>query len=265
MKVTGLTIYPVKSMRGIDLESSDLLATGLRFDRQWMLVQPDGRFMTQREFPQMALVETAIEGDELVVSSFGMDELRIAPADPDRQARMETEIWGDGVSALVYDEDTNAWFSDAVGTPCRLVGFPLAERRQCDPDYALEGDHTFFADGYPVLLISEASLADLNSRLEQPVGMNRFRPNIVVDGCDPFAEDGWKNIEINGLGLRFTKLCPRCSVPTVDPERGMLAGPEPIHTLSGYRTVGGEVMFGVNLVPENEGVISVGDRVRILN
>ena len=260
MKITEMYTYPVKSLAGIPLQSAELTSVGFRHDRQWMVVTPDGTFMTQRTFPQMALVGTAIEDGQLVLTSFGMDPHRVTPLNAD-SPRISTEVWGDGVNAVIHDDATNNWLSQAIGAPCMLVSFPEDEIRQCDLDYSSEGDNTLFADAFPLLLISQESLDELNRRLASPVGMDRFRPNIVVSGCEPHAEDNWKTIMIDDIRIRVVKHCARCSVPTVDQQTGVLSGPEPIHTLSGYRQRDGEVYFGVNLVPDNTGWLSCGESI----
>ena len=265
MHVTEIYTYPVKSLAGISHQSAELTVTGLRHDRQWMVVQPDGTFMTQRIYPQMALVETGISDSKLVLSSFGMEDWLVDDPFDGQADRIATDVWGSGINGVAHSTSTNQWLSDAIGTDCMLISFPETENRQCDTEFASEGDHTLFADGYPLLLAAQASLDDLNSKLAEPVGMNRFRPNIVVSGCDAFEEDSWHKIKINQVGLRFAKHCERCSVPTVNQATGMLEGPEPIHTLSSYRRrEDGEVYFGTCLVPEGTGVLSIGDEVSVL-
>ena len=261
--VSKIHLYPVKSMGGVFPTIAHLGFAGLTHDRQWMAVQPSGRFMTLRSHPQMALVETAIEDGQLVLHSFGMDSHSV-PKGVEGGQRIHTEVFGDKVKAVDCGEDTANWLSQAIGEPSRLVTFPTDETRYCDPGVSKQGDHTQFADAFPLLIISEASLEDLNNRLDTPVTMDRFRPNIVVSGCEAFAEDGWRQIAINGLRLRVVQTCARCSVPTVDPSMGIMTGPEPIHTLSSYREENGEVYFGVNASPDNEGEISVGDPVTVI-
>ena len=265
MEISELYTYPVKSLAGISLETAELERTGIRYDRQWMVVEPDGTFMTQREFPQMALIETDIIDGRLQLATFGMESVTVDEPDIENNERVQTDVWGTGISAIRCEGPANEWLSDALGTACGLVTFPRDEPRQCNPEHANQGDSTFFADGYPVLVVSQESLDDLNGRLSEPVGMDRFRPNLVIRGTTSFAEDTWKNIEINNVGIRMAKPCDRCSVPTVDPQRGMLAGPEPIATLSTYRERDGMVYFGMNAIPEYSGTVSVGDMVRVLN
>lgn len=262
LSVSEIHVYPVKSLRGISLESSHLGSAGLALDRQWMVVAPDGRMMTQRSHPQMALVETAIDGDILVLDSFGMQPHRV-PRTKASMRRVSSDVWGSGVSGIDLGEETAGWLGQAIGAPCRLVAFPAADTRPCDPSVSQPGDHTRYADGFPLLITTQASLDDLNGRLEQPVGMQRFRPNVVIDGSEPYAEDHWSRIVVGEIPLRVIVSCARCSVPTVDPEAGVLAGPEPIQTLSGYRERDGEIFFGVNAAPDCEGIIETGAACRI--
>ncbi len=260
--VTALHIYPVKSLGSITVESARVLRTGIQHDRNWMVVKPDGTFLTQRTHPQMALVETHIENNGLVLSSFGMDSLQV-PAPSADAPRIKTDVWGDEVSAIDTGDAAADWLSQAIGESCRLTTFPDSEPRFCDPSVARKDDHTKFADAYPLLVISEASLEDLNSRLATPVTMDRFRPNIVVSGCEAFAEDTWKGMEINGARFRMLDRCARCSVPTIDPALGALSGPEPIHTLNSYRSEDDEVYFGMNAASDGESLLSVGDTVKL--
>lgn len=263
MHISEINVYPVKSLAGISMPSAELTFAGFQFDRQWMVVETDGTFMTQRIYPQMALIETAIENGKLKLSSFGMESHLVDSANK-QSTRINTEVWGDAVNAVELSPETSEWLSQALDAPCKLVSFPTDETRQCDPKFSNQGEHTKFADGFPVLLISQESLDNLNRRLKETVGMDRFRPNLVVSGCEPHAEEKWEKIRVNNVDLRFVKPCERCSVPTVNPQTGVLDGPEPIHTLSSYRQRNGKVFFGMNLIPENEGKISVGDEINLV-
>ena len=265
MHISEIHVYPVKSLAGISLDSAQLNEAGFEYDRQWMVTRPDGTFMTQRNYPQMALVETRVDNGKLALSSFGMEPHIVAPVEKDNCKRINTQVWGDPVQAVEHDAQTSEWLSQALGVDCKLVSFPDGEIRQCSRSVSKVGEHTLFADAFPLLLLSQGSLDDLNARLENPIGMDRFRPNIVVSGCEPLAEDNWKKITVGDVRLRITQACARCSVPTVNQQTGVLSGPEPIHTLSSYRLrADGEVYFGINLVPETTGVVRTGDRVSIL-
>jgi len=258
--ISQLNVYPVKSLAGYAVDESVLTCAGLQHDRRWMVVRANGEFLTQRTHPQMALLHTEIRDGRLVLSSFGMDA-HVVPQAAAGMTRLKSRVWGDAVDAVEVGAATDAWLSQALDTECKLVAFPDDQTRQCDPHYAAPGEHTHFADGFPLLIVARASLDFLNAKLAQPVGMERFRANIVVDGCDAHAEDAWTRMRVNGAAIRLVKQCARCSVPTVDPQTGALTGPEPIHTLSSYRARDGGVFFGMNAVVENEGVIRVGDEV----
>ncbi len=262
--VSEINIYPVKSLKGIGLQKAVVESRGLQFDRRWMLVDSDGKFMTQRDFPRMALIETSVNGDGLVVRFDGR-ELAV-PADA-AKGPFEVAIWEGPVAAAMFGDEVNVWFSELLETDCRLVTIPETTRRLLPAEFAVRPgeDHVSFADGYPFLVISEASLAELNSRLEVPVPMNRFRPNLVVSGSGPFAEDGWKIIRIANTVFHVVKPCARCVLTTVDQSTGIKYGKEPLKTLAEFRTKDGKVLFGQNLIAENPGgSIKVGEEVEVL-
>jgi len=261
MQLTQLNIYPAKSMQGIGLESSIVTAFGLHNDRRWMLVDDDGLFLTQRKYARMCLVSvtptevgaifTAPEMDPLIVS---IDQLIEGK---------RVKVWRDEVSALWARAVVSRWFEKLLGVSAHLVYMPETAFRQVDRDYFPEDQRVSFADGFPFLLISEASLSDLNGRLKSPVPMNRFRPNIVVSGCEPYAEDSWKQIRIGGIIFDVVKPCSRCVMTTVDAANGS-KGQEPLRTLTEYRKNEFGVCFGQNLVHRNVGELHLGDRLEIL-
>jgi uncharacterized protein YcbX len=261
--LTRLFIYPVKSMAGIALERSELDPMGLRHDRRWMVVDPEGRFMTQRTHPQMVLIRPAIVDGWLLLSGRrgGMHHV---PDPASAEGRMQVRVWNDSVNTHRLGSATDAWLSKEIGEACHLVYIADDEVRQCDPLYARAGDRTGFADGFPLLLISQASLDGLNARLEKPVPMIRFRPNLVVDGCEAHAEDNWRQVRIGDNALRVVKPCSRCPIPTVNPETGKKEGPEPLKTLTTYRRRDNKVWFGQNLVHEAGGELACGQRVEVL-
>lgn len=264
MKLFEINIYPVKSLKGIGLQESSVEGRGLRFDRRWMLVDENNRFLTQREHPKMALFETTLHGGQLEVS-FNGSGLPVPTGEADGQ--VDVEIWKDTVTVSAFGQNINRWFSDILGTECRLVAMPETTRRTVNSEYAVRPDEDIvsFADGYPFLLIGEGSLADLNSRLDKPVPMNRFRPNFVVSGSEAFAEDTWKRIRIGEAEFHVVKPCARCVITTVDQATGEKTGKEPLKTLSSYRSVGGNVMFGQNLIAEKSGgTVRVGDEIEVL-
>jgi uncharacterized protein YcbX len=233
---------------------------GLRYDRRWMLVAPAGKFITQRTHPQMILIQPQLADGVLTLTRQGMPDHQVAAVSTD-SAPLQVEIWNDRVNALPVSEETDAWLTQAIDAPCRLVYIADDEIRQCDPEYADERDHTGFADGFPLLLISQASLDDLNGRLQQPLPMKRFRPNLVVSGCDPYAEDGWRKICIGDVTLRVVKPCSRCVITTVDPETGIKGPGEPLRTLATYRMRDKQVYFGQNLIHQQQGTLAVGQDI----
>ena len=260
MKLTEINIYPVKSLAGITLQSSPLDAMGLRYDRRWMLVTPAGKFITQRTHPQMILIQPQLTDGGLTLTRQGMQDHAV-PDPADSIAAMQVEVWSDRVNALHISEQTDAWLTQAIDAPCRLVYIADDEIRQCDLLYADAGDHTGFADGFPLLLISQASLDDLNGRLQQPLPMKRFRPNLVVSGCVPYAEDEWRQLRIGDITLRVVKPCSRCVITTVDPETGVKGPGEPLRTLATYRMRDKQVYFGQNLIHQQQGMLSVNQTV----
>ena len=270
MTVSALNVYPLKSARGISLDVMTLDERGPRWDRRWMLIDAGGRFMSQREQPRLALVTTALSDGELTVGAPGCTPLRIPQVDTDAP-RLQATIWDDLVDVISVGMAADAWFSGVIEMPCRLVYFPDASIRIADRTFNPEGRPVGLADGFPLLLLSEASLADLNARVGMrggaPLPMNRFRPNIVVAGARAFAEDSWRDIQVGGeAGVRcaIVKPCARCSITTVDQATGV-RGKEPLATLATYRrSEDGSVMMGQNAIHNGPGTIRVGDEVRVL-
>ncbi|MSP59535.1 MAG: MOSC domain-containing protein [Myxococcales bacterium] len=263
--VRELWVYPIKSARGISLPRARLASRGFEHDRRWMVVDGAGRFLTQRTLPRMALIEVAIEPGGLRVVAPGMPPLRVpfSVAGPAR----EVEVFADRCAAISTGEEAAGWMTRFLGAACDLVWMPEESVRLVDRDYSATatgvGDQVSFVDGFPLLLVSQASLDDLNRRLAAPVEMARFRPNIVVDGCAPFAEDSWTALRIGEVPMRGVKRCARCPIPSVDPATGE-RGEEPIATLGGYRRVGGQVLFGQNVIHSGLGELAIGDVVGCL-
>jgi len=263
MHLSGITIFPVKSLGGIGVDAWALDELGLVGDRRWMVVDREGRFLTQRQLPAMACIRPALgpEG-RLTLRHPKLPALTI-PEPPADGETLLVRVWDDTVTALAAGEAADAWLRDALGRPCRLVRLPEGAARPVDPDYA-PGARTAFTDGFPLLLIGEGSLADLNARLPSPVSMRRFRPNLVIAGSAPYAEDGWRRIRIGALTFQVVKPCSRCVVTTVDPDTGLAEGPEPLRTLATYRRRDNKVYFGQNVVHEGTGRLRVGDPVTVL-
>ena len=200
------------------------------------------------------MVTVSSGGIELAADGMG----RLAVADPGLDARRDPVIiWTDECEAASAGPAAGEWFSELLGAPCRLVRLPLSTVRQVDLRYAEPGDRVGFADGFPFLLLSQGSLDELNRRLDVPVPMNRFRPNIVVEGCEPHAEDGWSQVTMGGVGFRIVKPCARCVITTTDQRSGE-RGREPLRTLATYRVFDGKVLFGQNLIHDGPGVVRVG-------
>lgn len=259
--LSGLYVYPIKSCGGISLRSAGLVATGLRDDRRWMLVDEVGGFMSQRRHPRMALISPRITPRGLIVHAPGMPDLEVLSEGKDGE-RIDVEVWGDVQRGEPVGEEADRWFSEFLNFPCRLVRKPDDDVRPVDSLYAGEGDQTSFADGFSLLVISEASLEDLNGRLERPVPMNRFRPNLVVRGCGPYAEDSWGEMQVGEAVFRVAEPCARCAITIVDQQIGE-RGKEPLRTLATYRKSGGKVWFGRNLIHTSFGTVSVGDPVEV--
>ena len=261
--LSSLTYYPIKACRGFEVSESRVERMGLADDRRMMVVTPEGKFLTQRERPRLALVTPALSNNSLTLSAPNFDSIQF----PIQKSGTPTpvDIWGSkGVHAIDQGEESAGWFSDWLGVSVRLVHVSDGYKRKSNPEYTVSAeDHTGFADGYPILIISEESLLDLNSRLDSVLPMNRFRPNIVVKNCEPFAEDTWKRIRIGGVEMALVKPCPRCVVTTIDKET-LEKSKEPLKTLSTYRNQEDGAMFGMNAIPLNEGEVKVGMNVEVL-
>lgn len=237
---------------------------GLAHDRRWMVVDDSGKFITQRTSPAMALVKTEIADQTLSLNAPGMTELCL-PLFPKEGVQQVVEVWGDRCEAWAADQQSASWISEYLGKSCNFVFMPDYSNRTVDPDYVFGENQVAFSDGFPLLLIPESSLSDLNSRLPETISMKRFRPNVVVNNTEPYEEDCWKAIRIGDCELEVVKPCSRCVLTTVDPETGEFSGKEPLKTLATYRKQNGEVMFGQNLIPRFLGKLEVGMPVEIIS
>lgn len=260
--LANLYTYPVKSVPGISHSLAEVQDRGLEHDRRWMIVNNEGLAITQRQYPKLALLKQTITEQGLVFEAPNMSLLRVLFGENTGKT-MSVKIWADTCDALVVSSFANVWLSDFLGMEVQLVYMPDATQRLVDEAYNINQHITSFSDAYPFLLISEASLTDLNSRLDTPVPMNRFRPNLVVSGTEAFAEDTWKKIKVGEIIFHIVKPCARCVFTTVDQDTGV-KGVEPLKTLATYRKVGSKVMFGQNLLQENKGQLKVGDKVEVL-
>jgi hypothetical protein len=245
------------------VDASIVELMGLQHDRRMMVVTPNGNFLTQREYPRLALVTPNQSEDMVTLSAPDFDSIRFNIQRSG--ATTPVNIWkSKGVPAVDQGDETAQWFSDWLGTPVRLVHIADGFKRKVSPDYAVTpDDQTGFADGYPILIISEESLSDLNSRMETSVPMNRFRPNIVVKGCEPFAEDAWKRIRIGEVEMALVKPCARCVVTTIDKDT-LAKSKEPLKTLNKFRKHELGAIFGMNVIPLNEGRLELGMGVQII-
>jgi uncharacterized protein YcbX len=261
--LSQLNSYPLKSAGGISLANSNLDQRGLVHDRRWMVVDDSGQFMSQRTSPEMALINTEIDGQTLILNAPRMSELCL-PLFPTTGESQEVEIWGDRCEAWTADPQVELWISEYLGKSCKIVFMPDHSKRPVDPDFTVDEKQVAFSDGFPLLLISEASLNELNSRLPESVAMKRFRPNLVVKDTEPYAEDSWKKIIIGECEFHVVKPCSRCILTTVDPETGEFSGKEPLRTLATYRKLNGKVMFGQNLIATKIGKLEVGMSVEII-
>ncbi len=262
-RVSGLWIYPLKSAAGTPVGAIDIGAVGPEGDRRYMVVTRDGGMVTQRQCPRLALVRPALTATGLRLEAPGLEAVELVR--PERGARRRpARVWADTVEAATVEGPVGPWLSEALGREVGLVYLPDDVVRPVDPRYrSRDEDRVSFADGFPLLVATEASLADLNARLATPVGMDRFRPNLVVAGASaPWAEDGWARLVIGGLAFDVAKPCARCVMTTID-QRSARGGEEPLKTLATFRRRQGKVLFGQNLVHLGRGRIAVGDRVEV--
>jgi uncharacterized protein YcbX len=264
--VSALNVYPVKGLKGIALTEARCTDRGIEHDRRWMVVDKDRQFISQREHPKMATVWTEIEGDALVLSAPDVGDVRLELR-PHGRGNLRVQVWRSVCDAVSVSQQADEWLSDYLGLDCALTYMPDESKRFSNPDFGGEAKRVGFADGYAYLATSEASLADLNAKLlakDHPaVPMNRFRPNIVVKGTTPWAEDDWRVLSLGSAMLRAAKPCGRCQVTTTDQATGEVRGPEPLATLATFRDSPFGIRFGMNLVTLREGTVRVGDAVEL--
>lgn len=258
--ITEINIYPIKSLGGISLQSAIIEERGLQHDRRWVLADEQNRFMTQRENAQMALIDVSIESDGLKVNhrlkKVAPLTIPFAPQTTDNQ---KIAIWDDVVNAIRVSDEADDWFSMVLGKKCHLYYQPDDSIRLTDPRYSItKEEHTSFSDGYPILIIGQASLDNLNERLDEKITMNRFRTNLVFSGGQAHEEDDWKYFKVGGAKLSGVKPCARCVMTTINPETSE-KGTEPLRTLNQYRNFGNKILFGQNLLVVETGKIAVGD------
>jgi uncharacterized protein YcbX len=261
--LTQIWIYPIKSLGGISLNSAKVMRKGLRYDRRWMLVDNDGKFITQRVHPKMALFRLTMDTTQMRIHhkehSISLLLNHSISSNP-----LKVQIWGDIVSAFEVSHEHSQWFSEHLGIKCRLVYFPEENARPVDPLYRVSDEQVSLADAYPYLIIGQSSLDDLNSRLAQPISIKRFRPNLVFTGGEPYEEDTWGNFTIGSTQFEGIRPCSRCVLTTVNPETGE-KGDEPLRTLATYRKRDNNIYFGQNLIAITPSEVHVGDTITLKN
>jgi uncharacterized protein YcbX len=262
LQVSELYIYPIKSLGGIALNSVEVTDRGFKYDRRWMLVDGNNRFVSQREFPKMALLKVAVNFDGLTVVDSQTSECLTIPFHQQTDELCIATVWDEPMETIYVSKEADIWFSKILGFTCRLVYMPDHTTRHVDEKYAPAGFINSFADGYPFLIIGQASLDDLNSRLKDPLPINRFRPNIVFTGGQPFEEDQMQSLAINEINFNGVKLCARCIIITIN-QNTLVKNKEPLKTLATYRRRGNDVLFGQNLIHTGSGFISVGDEINV--
>ena len=264
--LSAIHVYPVKALGGISLAEATVTPRGLKHDRRFLVIDNDEVAVTQRDVPKMATGWMEVDGNEVVFSAPDMESLSI-PAEPPEMPSHMVRVWSSDVLAHSISTEADSWLSEYLGFTARLVYMPDSSERKINPQHAKEGDMVSFADGYPLLVISEASLQDLNERIVKNGGsaltMNRFRPNLVIKGCETYEEDRLGDIQVGETIFRAVKRCARCQVTTTDQASGDVRGPEPLQTLGTYRDTPDGPIFGMNLVPVKLGTVRVGDAVTL--
>ena len=254
IKISELYIYPVKSLAGISLQQTELTALGFKYDRRWMIVDVNGRFMTQREIFKMATIKTAIKDNQLVLSH--AEDSIVVPQCDDMDKKIQVIVWNDTLNALLVSSKVDDWLSHILAQPCHLVYMSDQVKRQVDTGFAPRGQHVSFADAYPILVISQASINDLNEKLPEAININRFRPNLVVSGTPAFGEDDWSDLSINNIEFKAVKKCSRCIMPSVNQQTGIQDQVKMLATLNTYRKQDKKIKFGQNLIYKDVNLIN---------
>jgi uncharacterized protein YcbX len=258
VKIEQLFVHPIKSCAALSVQEARVTARGLEHDRRWMVTNDEGEFLTQRTLPEMALIHVAVDGERFTVRREGHPPL-LLPFLHDDGARVDVVVWDDRVRAVRHEQGSD-WFSRVLGGRVQLVCMPDDTRRAVDPDYARDGDIVNFADGFPILVVNRASLEALGDGID----VRRFRPNIVVSGAAAWAEDDWRALTVgDALVLRTPKPCARCTIPGVDPDTAEITK-EPLRALAKLRTRDNKALFGINAIPDADGIVRVGDAVRVV-
>jgi hypothetical protein len=262
-KLTEINIFPVKSLSGYSVKSAVVTDRGLKYDRRWMLIDENGKFITQRSMNNMALLRAEVKGEVVELSSKISNEKITFNVNQETDKNIEALIWDDIVSTNQVSELIDEWLSDTLNIKCSLVYMPEDSKRMVDYKYSLNNDITSLSDAFPFLIIGEESLNDLNSRLTKKICMDRFRTNFVFSGGNPFDEDKWKKIQIGNIFFYPVKPCSRCVVTTIDPETGYKEN-EPLATLSLFRKENNKINFGQNMLHSGIGEINIGAEIEVL-
>jgi uncharacterized protein YcbX len=267
LQLSEIWVYPVKSLGGIQLQESKVTDRGLELDRRWLLVDDNGLFLSQREHPELALFKPEIVGEFLRITHrthLESIEMPLRPVFLDEETKIKVTVWDDTIDAFEVSQTATDWFTKQLRFSVRLVYMPQESERKLDPDYAITGaEINSFSDAYPFLIIGQSSLDDLNGRLEVKIPMNRFRPNFVFTNGEAFEEDTWREFSIGNVSFIGVKPCSRCVMTTVDQEKGIISGKDPLKTLAKYRNFGNKVLFGQNVIGLGLGSVEIGDTVRV--
>ncbi|MDT3401068.1 MOSC domain-containing protein [Mucilaginibacter terrae] len=264
IRISELYIYPVKSLGGIALQEAKVTSRGLEHDRRWMLIDDNKQFLSQRKYPQMALFKLQLLPNGIQVLHQPSGNSTIIPYQPQTSEAVDVVVWDDVCNGTYVSAELDKWFSQILNISCRLIHMGDSHIRQVDPRYAGPEHITSFADGYPMLLVSEGSVADLNTRLAEQISVKRFRPNVVITGAEAYHEDRMQHFEVSGINFYGVKPCARCVMIGVNPDTAD-SGTEPLKTLSSYRRINHKVMFGQNLIHNGTGTLRVGDVVKQLS
>ncbi|MBT4078296.1 MAG: MOSC domain-containing protein [Gammaproteobacteria bacterium] len=262
--IHSLHVYPIKSCQGIDLGSIELTDTGFKYDRHWMLVDKQGNFLSQRKFPKMARIKTALTDNSLIVSSDEISSTLEIPLQNNSSKKIGVNIWKDQCSATVVSLQASSWFSVFLGIPCDLVFLADSEHRLVDPDYAKNKQRVGFADGFPLLVMTLSTAKLLSNKLGEKIDINRFRANIVIDGCNAHEEDLWSKITVNNIDILLAKPCSRCIITSIN-QQSAEKHPTLLKTLASYRRIDGKVFVGQNGLHQSNGILTVGEDVLVTN
>ena len=269
LQLSEIYIYPIKSLGGISLQSANLTDRGLEYDRRWLLTDVNGVSITQRTHPKMALFQPEIVEDKIQITNRESGEvvkIELNPVFFEEDDKIQVTVWDDTMIAYKVNQEVSNWFSKFLNIKVHLVYMPEESHRKVDPRYAVSSNEiNSFSDAYPFLIIGQSSLDDLNSRLTEKIPMNRFRPNFVFKNGEAFEEDHWKNFRISNLSFVGVKPCDRCVMTTIDQEKGISSGKEPLKTLAKYRNFGNKVLFGQNVIGLELGIVEVGDEIKVLS